>query len=334
LIPKTSGSGTRKLAIPTTIDRMVQRAVVQVLQPFLDPVLGEHCLGYRPTSSTNRALAVAEELIVKEGRWVLVTEDLKDAFNHVPQRRLLDVLRLYIPDGRMLTLLERLVVTSTGKGLRQGGNLSPLLLNLYLHHHLDQKWHQRSNGVPLLRWADDLLALCRSTQEAQRAYSDLSQLLTPTGMQLKGTVVKTVHDLDEGTVAEWLGFELSKGESGLRVSITESAWKSLAERLELAHTKDGSPLRAIDTIKGWISQMGTCFSHTNISRAYARIVSLARNLGFEEIPSLGEVSESWQLAHIQWSQCRRVGEVSMVAARGSATRYESRPDACCAGKAS
>jgi hypothetical protein len=107
--------------------------------------------------------------------------------------------------------------------------------------------------------------VCRSTQEAQRAYSDLSQLLTPTGMQLKGTAVKTVHDLGEGAVAEWLGFELSKGESGLRVSITEGAWKSLAERLELAQTEDGSPLRAIETINGWISQMGPWFSQTNIS---------------------------------------------------------------------
>jgi retron-type reverse transcriptase len=97
-IPKASGKGTRTLSIPGIIDRLVQRAIVQTVQPYLDGLLTDRCLGYRPGIDTNNALALAEQLAVSNGLWVWLTEDLRDAFNHVPQRRLLDIIRIYIPD--------------------------------------------------------------------------------------------------------------------------------------------------------------------------------------------------------------------------------------------
>jgi hypothetical protein len=141
-IPKTSGKGTRTLAIPSVIDRVVQRAVVQTVQPYLDPLLDPHSLGYRPGADVNKALALAEKLTVNNGTWVLLTEDLKDAFDNVPQNRLLDVLRAYLREEKILGLIGRLVQTETGRGIRQGGPLSPLMLNVYLGHFLDRKWRK------------------------------------------------------------------------------------------------------------------------------------------------------------------------------------------------
>jgi RNA-directed DNA polymerase len=255
-IPKASGRGTRTLSIPGIIDRLVQRAIVQTVQPYLDGILSDRCLGYRPDIDTNDALALAEQLAVSNSLWVWLTEDLKDAFNHVPQRRLLDIIRIYIPDPGMMQLMERVVLTKTGEGIRQGGNLSPLLLNLYLHHLLDKRWQRQHPDMFLLRWADDLLILCRTQEQAQQAYQDLTQLLLPIGMTLKGTAEQAIHNLGNGDPAIWLGYRLLRDGGGLKVGLTEDAWQSLSQNLELCHTKDSSPLRAVETILGWISQMG------------------------------------------------------------------------------
>jgi leucyl-tRNA synthetase len=94
----------------------------------------------------------------------------------VPQRRLLDVLTKHVPGDGMTRLLEAVIVTPQGRGVPQGGCLSPLLLNVYLHHHLDRVWLRRHPGKPLVRVADDLLVLCSSWQEAAGARAALESL--------------------------------------------------------------------------------------------------------------------------------------------------------------
>jgi RNA-directed DNA polymerase len=305
-IPKAGGTGTRTLSIPSVIDRLVQRAAVQVLQPYLDCFLGDGCLGFRPNLGINEALALAERLAVEGGRWAWLAEDLRNAFDNVPQQRLLDVLRTLIPDDAMMRLLRRLVETDGGTGIRQGGPLSPLLLNVYLNHFLDRKWDRLFAGVPLLRWADDVLILCRNRQEALQAYQGLKQLLLPAGMRLKGTPEKAVHDLQGGESIIWLGYRLRKGEGGLEVSLTEKAWKRLSERLELCHEKDFSSKRAVETILGWVGQMGPCLPTTGVDGAYARVVSLARGLGFDELPPIEGIRRSWHQAYLRWVRCRKL----------------------------
>jgi hypothetical protein len=209
-------------------------------------------------------------LAVAGNRWAWLTEDLRDAFDNVPQRRLLDVVRLYVSDERMLYLLERVVLTGSKRGLRQGGNLSPLLLNVYLDHLLDKKWLRLHPDNPLLRWADDLLVLCKNPEEAEQAYQELQRFLMPAGMKLKGTPEQAIHDLRDGTSADWLGYRLNKGKNRLVVNTTESAWGSLAEKLEQDHERDCSPIRANQTIMGWISQVGPCYARTDLSASLLR----------------------------------------------------------------
>jgi retron-type reverse transcriptase len=320
-IPKSNGVGTRVLSIPSVIDRLVQRAVVQVVQPFVDPLLGEHCLGFRPGLGINEALALAERLAVGGDRWVWLAEDLKNAFDNVRQERLLDVLRTLLPDEGVMRLLGRLVRTDSGIGVRQGGPASPLLLNVYLNHFLDRRWNKMFPGVPLLRWADDVLILCRTKQEALTAYQGLRRLLLPTGMRLKGTPEQAVIDLQGGAEIVWLGYRICKAEGGLKVSLTERSWRRLSERLELCHEKDCSSIRAVEAILGWTDAMGPCLPAVNADRAYARVVSLARDLAFDELPPAEEVRRCWRQAYRRWVRCRKQsGRALGDCAGGSAYR--------------
>ena len=90
----------------------------------------------------------------------------------------------------------------------------------------------------------------------------------------------------------------------MKVTLTEKAWTSLSRKLELDHEKPGSSIRAVETIMGWISQLGPCFKTTDINKAYARIGLIAHDLAFDELPSVEEIHQNWQLAHKRWRQNR------------------------------
>src|SRR5262249_27406794 len=153
----------------TLFDRVVQKAILLVVQPLIDPQFLGCSFGWRPKGKREadrrlQALARAERLAVGEHRWVWLAEDVKGAFDHIPRRRLLHVVRLSLTDQGIEGLIER-VVKGTGKGVQQGGPASPLLTNLYLHHHLDTKWGKMHPDLPLLRFGDDLLVLGRKEGE-------------------------------------------------------------------------------------------------------------------------------------------------------------------------
>jgi RNA-directed DNA polymerase len=222
--PESSGNGTRTLSIPTIPDRVVQRAIVQIGQPYLDPNLSPYCFGYRPGRKTLQALAQAERLAKEGGLWTWLTEDVRDAFDNVPQSRLLDIVRKHLPVAPMMDLLKLIVTTERTRGLRQGGCLSPLLLNLYLDHFLDRPMTKERPCIPLIRFADDLLVLCRDREEAQDVYKWMAQKLQAAAMPLKRFPQTSVHRLDDGHKVDWLGYRLTKDGDSLSVSIAEKAW--------------------------------------------------------------------------------------------------------------
>ena len=304
-IKKTSGNGDRILRYPSVIDRVVQRAVVQVLQPFLDPMFDPLSFGYRPRRGVNHAVAHAERLAVDHGNWVWVTEDLKDAFDAVPQERLLQVMRKHVPDDGTMALLERLIRTESGRGLRQGGNLSPFLMNAYLDHVLDQPWRKRNPGQPQLRWADDSLIQCSGRTNAILRHQRLDELVRPAGMKLKGSPGSTIFDLGAGDSADWLGYRISRAEDRLRIVVREKSWDDLTDELKLCQTKHDSQLRAIRVIRGWVVFLGPCYPWMDVPGTYARISRLCSEQAFHEVPSLGVFSEWWTKAHERWEILRR-----------------------------
>jgi RNA-directed DNA polymerase len=159
-IPKPGGRGMRKLGIPTVLDRLVQQAVLQVLQKRWDPTFSEHSYGFRPNQSAHQAIAQAQAYIREGYDWV-VDFDLEKFFDKVnhdvlmgrvakreADRRLLKLIRAFLNAG----VMENGLVGPTGEGTPQGGPLSPLLSNVLLDE-LDRELAQR--GHRFVRFADD-----------------------------------------------------------------------------------------------------------------------------------------------------------------------------------
>ncbi len=181
-IDKTGG-GTRKLGIPTVLDRVVQQAVLQVLQPRWDPTFSEHSYGFRPRRSAHQAVAQAQRYI-REGHRVVVDLDLEKFFDRVNHDRLMARAADRVKDKRLLRLLraflnagtmEHGLVSPTTEGTPQGGPLSPLLSNLVLDE-LDRELERR--GHCFARYADDCNIYVRSKRAGQRVMASVRRFLT------------------------------------------------------------------------------------------------------------------------------------------------------------
>ena len=305
-VAKAKG-GHRALKIPNVEDRVVQRAIVQILQPFLDPRFATSSFGFRPTLGREHALAAAKR-IVEGGRWCWVVEDIRDAFDQVPHGRLLDVVRMRIFARDATDLIARVVRGNerARRGIPQGGSLSPLMLNVYLDHHLDRPWARACPQWPLIRVADDLLIVCATVEEAMQARKELHRLLTSAAMPLKGTPETTTRNLAHGETATWLGYGLDKGEHGLQARLRDDGptWDRLRENLVLAHEEPDAPRRALQSIESWIQAHGPCYPTADVRRTHARIAEIARALAFEEIPTVDDVEVLWTTAYERWERVR------------------------------
>jgi RNA-directed DNA polymerase len=181
-IPKADG-GVRKLGIPTVLDRFIQQAILQVLQPLLDPTFSEHSFGFRPGRSAHQAVAQAQSHIAAGYRWV-VDIDLEKFFDRVNHDKLMARLAKRVSDKRLLKLirgflnagvLENGLVSPTEEGTPQGGPLSPLLSNVVLDD-LDRELEKR--GHRFVRYADDCNIYVRSERAGQRVMEGVSRFIT------------------------------------------------------------------------------------------------------------------------------------------------------------
>lgn len=171
-IPKESGQ-KRQLGIPTIVDRVIQQAIAQVLIPLYEPQFSEHSYGFRPRRNAHQALKKCREYIT-EGYGYAVDLDLEKFFDQVNHSKLTEVLSRTIKDGRVVSLINKYlnagVQVGTGYeaselGVPQGGPLSPLLSNIMLNE-LDKELESR--GHRFVRYADDMVILCKSKRSAAR----------------------------------------------------------------------------------------------------------------------------------------------------------------------
>lgn len=176
-IPKASG-GTRTLGIPTVVDRFIQQALLQVLQPIYDPTFSEHSHGFRPGRSAHGAVRAARRYIQEGRRWV-VDVDLEKFFDRVNHDILMGRLAKTIGDGRILRLVRRYleagmmadgVASRRYMGTPQGGPLSPLLANILLDE-VDKELEAR--GHAFARYADDLRVFVGSKKAGERVMRSL-----------------------------------------------------------------------------------------------------------------------------------------------------------------
>ena len=320
-IRKTSGTGFRTLEIPNVEDKVAQKAIVLALQPLIDPIFDNRSFGFRPGLGREQALVEASMLI--DGNSVIIIEDLRDAFTQIPHGRLLDVLRRHGFHDDLLELIERIIGNDRKRGLGQGGPLSPLLMNCYADFFIDRPWRRKRPDTPLIRVADDLLIIAESYADAQAAYDDLEQMTTPAGLPLKYGSEKAICRLDQGKTADWLGYQIAVADGGIEARIGPQSWNSLDQKLELAHEEPFAPIRATETILGWINQRGPSYQHEDIHEVLTRVISLAKEHACEELPSLKELRGVWERADIRFQQLYRVKLLEQEGriASGSARRH-------------
>ena len=176
-IPKPGG-GSRELGIPTVVDRLIQQALLQVLQPIIDPTFSEHSYGFRPGRSAHGAVLEAQRY-VEQGRKVVVDVDLEKFFDRVNHDILMDRLAKRIADKAVLKLVRRYlgagilahgVVLDRAEGTPQGGPLSPLLANVLLDD-VDRELERR--GHKFVRYADDCNVYVTSMRAGARVMAGL-----------------------------------------------------------------------------------------------------------------------------------------------------------------
>jgi RNA-directed DNA polymerase len=180
-IPKPGG-GVRQLGIPTVVDRLVQQAILQVLEPLLDPTFSDSSYGFRPKRGAHNALAQAREYVA-EGRVIVVDMDLEKFFDRVNHDLLMARLARRVADKRLLRIVRRFleaglmqdgVCTERHEGTPQGGPLSPLLANLLLDD-LDKELERR--GHRFCRYADDCNIYVESKAAGERVLESLTRFL-------------------------------------------------------------------------------------------------------------------------------------------------------------
>jgi RNA-directed DNA polymerase len=181
-IPKPGGTGMRQLGIPTAVDRLVQQAILQVLEPILDPTFSPSSYGFRPGRGAHDALAQARRYVA-DGRTIVVDLDLEKFFDRVNHDILMARLGRWVGDKRMLAIIGRFlraglmqdgVCASREEGTPQGGPLSPLLANLLLDD-LDKELEAR--GHTFCRYADDCNVYVRSRAAGERVLAGVTRFL-------------------------------------------------------------------------------------------------------------------------------------------------------------
>jgi RNA-directed DNA polymerase len=288
-IPKPDG-GERKLGIPTALDRFIQQAILQVLQPIWDSTFSDQSYGFRPGRSAHQAVAKAQEYI-GQGKAVVVDMDLEkffDRVNHdilmsriarkVADKRLLKLIRAYLTAG----IMENGLVSPTDEGTPQGGPLSPLLSNIMLDD-LDKELERR--GHSFVRYADDCNIYVKTERAGQRVMESVKSFLTK---KLKLKVNEKKSAVGKPQERKFLGFSFTWG-------------KELKRRIAPAALK-----RFKTTVRELTGRSRNI--HQTVTDLAKYLTGWRGYFGFSQTPSVLRDLESWirrRLRSIIWRQWKR-----------------------------
>ena len=289
-IPKPDG-GVRQLGIPTVLDRMVQQAVMQVLQDRWDAEFSEHSHGFRPGRSAHQAVAKAQKYIAEGRRWV-VDLDLEKFFDRVNHDKLMAAVARRVADKRMLKLIrafltagvmENGLVGSVDEGTPQGGPLSPLLSNLVLDE-LDRELERRKHCF--VRYADDCNIYVRSRRAGERVKRSITCFIT---RRLKLKVNEQKSAVARPVERKFLGFSFTLREAKRRIA-AKAIVRFKQKLRELTSRTRGISMEQMakelaSYLRGWKGYFGFC-----------------------ETPSVLENLDQWtrrRLRSVIWKQWKR-----------------------------
>ncbi len=258
MIDKPGSSEKRPLGIPTVRDRIVQSAMLHILEPIFERDFSENSYGFRPGRNAGQAVAIVETSLA-EGRTWVVDADIKGYFDSIPQDKLLARVRQKVADGKVLGLLEKFLrqgVMESGKnwvptesGTPQGAVISPLLANIYLDP-LDHQMAQQ--GKRMIRYANDFVLLCHSETEAQEALAQVRGWMEEAGLKLHPQKTRIVNT-SAGESFEFLGWHFERGHKWPREKSRQKFKEAIRKRTKRS---DGRSLERIivdvnRVIRGW-----------------------------------------------------------------------------------
>lgn len=294
-IPKASG-GQRPLGIPTIKDRVVQEMLRLILEPIYECKFYAHSYGFRPFRTTHHAALRLHNLIGNRGYNIAVEGDIRKCFDRIHHVKLLDILRETIKDERVIKIIEQMLTAGvmedgawqvTEEGTPQGGVVSPLLANIYLHE-LDQyvaaQWDKlttaerqrrqyRHTALPcyIVRYADDWVILVRgSLQQAEQVKADVGRFLKEE-LHLELSAEKThVTEVTKGF--DFLGFNIRKHARGTLITPSQTAMQrfrtKVKEKIETAFMAGDRV--GIAHLNHFLMGWGGYYRRVNSSRHFAK----------------------------------------------------------------
>jgi group II intron reverse transcriptase/maturase len=292
-IPKPGSSDKRPLSIPAVRDRIVQAATKLVIEPVFEADFLACSFGFRPKRGAHDALQVLIDEAWRGRRWAVET-DIASCFEAIPHDQLMQAVEERISDRHILKLLRAMLhagvmedgqVQRRAAGTPQGGVASPLLCNVYLNR-LDREWQRCGRGV-LCRYADDLVVMCASRQEAEWALTKLTAVLAEMGLEPKASKTRVVHLEEGGEGLDFLGFHhrwvrassqqhrhvkfLARWPSDKAMARIRERVRQLTARSRLALSVEGIVEDLNQVLRGWAEY----FRYGNSAQRFTKLQSYA-----------------------------------------------------------
>jgi group II intron reverse transcriptase/maturase len=279
-LPKPNGD-KRPLGIPAIRDRVVQQALLNRLSRIFEPKFLDCSFGYRPNRSAHQAIEKIEDCLRDGCEWV-VEADIEKFFDSVDRKLLLELVKEEMVDGRVLALIRLFLDTGVMEEMRikhllsgtpQGGVISPLLANIYLHP-FDEIMTQE--GFRIIRYADDAVVLCRTKTEAEAALSKMREVLEgKLKLRLNAQKTKIIHKTQG---FEFLGYYFGRGYSDYKIPRSRAieVFKDKVRRITRRHQPKSMSMIITElnpVVRGW----GNYFIKSNCGKLFIDLDFWLRN---------------------------------------------------------